>query len=50
MIICNEKEYQQALARLETIFDAKKKTPEGEEVEQLVTLIEQYENEHYPIG
>lgn len=39
-----------ALERLETIFDAKQGTKEGDELEILGILIQQYENEHFPIG
>ncbi|MCL9770199.1 helix-turn-helix domain-containing protein [Flavobacterium sp. HXWNR69] len=48
--IKNEKDYNQALERLETIFDAKPGTPESDELEVLGILIDQYENEHFPIG
>ena len=47
--IRTRKDYQQALDRLEVIFDAKKGTNEGDELEILGILIEQYENEHFPI-
>jgi len=48
--IRNEKDYQQAITRLEEIFDAKKGTEQGDELEILSILIDQYENEHFPIG
>jgi len=48
--IRNEKDYQKALARLEKIFDAKKATEEGDELEILSILIDRYENENFPIG
>ena len=48
--IKTKKDYQQALQRLEVIFDAKKETKEGDELEILGILIDQYENEHFPIG
>ena len=48
--IRNEKDYQDALDRLEDIFDAKKGTEEGDELEILSILIDQYENENFPIG
>lgn len=48
--IKNKKDYQQALARLEVIFDSKRETQEGDELEILGILINQYENEHFPIG
>jgi HTH-type transcriptional regulator/antitoxin HigA len=38
------------MERLEIIFDAKKGTEQGDELELLGILIEQYENEHFPIG
>ena len=48
--IKTEKDYNQALERLETIFDAKLGSAEGDELEVLGILIDQYENEHFPIG
>ncbi|RKQ50687.1 HTH-type transcriptional regulator/antitoxin HigA [Roseivirga pacifica] len=48
--IRNERDYQQALERLEDIFDAKMGTEEGDELEILSILIDRYENEHFPIG
>ena len=47
--IKSEQDYRQALQRLEIIFDAKLNTKEGDESEILSLLIENYENEHYPI-
>lgn len=48
--IRNEQDYQNALNRLEVIFDAKRGTEEGDELEIVSILIDQYENEHFPIG
>ncbi|MBK7883318.1 MAG: helix-turn-helix domain-containing protein [Chitinophagaceae bacterium] len=48
--IRNKKDYEQALARLEVIFDSKKGTDKGDELEILGMLIENYENEKFPIG
>ena len=48
--IRNEKDYQKALKRLEDIFDSKKGTNEGDELEILSILIDRYENENFPIG
>ena len=48
--IKTEKDYNQALERLEIIFDAKKGSPEGDELEVLGILVDQYENDHFPIG
>jgi len=47
--IKNEKDYRNALERLEIIFDAPIDTKEGDEAEILSLMIENYENEHYPI-
>tara|TARA_R110000868_G_scaffold386311_4_gene654560 strand:+ start:389 stop:784 length:396 start_codon:yes stop_codon:yes gene_type:complete len=47
--IKSEKDYRDALERLEVIFDAPIDTKEGDEAEILSLLIENYENEHYAI-
>lgn len=47
--IKTEKDYEQALQRLEVIFDADSSSKEGDEAEILSLLIENYENQHYPI-
>ena len=47
--IRTKKDYEQALERLEVIFDAKKGTDKGDELEILGMLIENYENEKFPI-
>ena len=48
--IKTKKDYEQALERLELIFDAKKGTEKGDELEILGMLIDNYENEKFPIG
>ncbi len=48
--IRNEKDYQNALKRLELIFDAKKGSKKGDELEILSILIDRYENDNFPIG
>ena len=48
--IKTRKEYQEALDRLEVIFDSKKGTAEGDELEVLGMLIEKYEDEKFPVG
>lgn len=48
--IKTKKDYQNALERLEVIFDSKQGTPCGDELEILGILIEKYEEEHFPIG
>lgn len=47
--IRTEEDYDNALARLEVIFDAPAETKAGEEAEILSLLIDNYENIHYPI-
>ena len=48
--IKTKKDYEQALVRLEKIFDAKKGTRKGDELEILGMLIDNYEMEKFPIG
>jgi HTH-type transcriptional regulator / antitoxin HigA len=48
-LIKTEKAYLKALDDLENLFDAKKGTKEGDELELLVLLIDQYELEKYPV-
>jgi len=47
--IKTENDYQEALKRLEIIFDALPNTKEGDEAEIISLLIENYENQYYPI-
>lgn len=47
--IKTQKDYKDALKRLEKIFDAKPGTKQADELEILSILIEKYENEKYPI-
>ncbi len=49
-VIKTEEDYNQALLRLEKIFDAPVNTKEGDEADLIGLLIEKYEEEHYPIG
>ena len=48
-VIKTELEYQKAIKRLEVIFDAKKGSKQGDELELLSLLIDMYEKEKYPI-
>jgi HTH-type transcriptional regulator / antitoxin HigA len=48
--IKTKKDYTRALERLETIFDAKKGSVRGNELEVLGILIDKYEESHFPIG
>ncbi len=47
--ITKESEYDQALNRIDELWGAQKGTPEGDEFEVWITLIEAYEAKHYPI-
>jgi HTH-type transcriptional regulator/antitoxin HigA len=49
-IIKTETEHKAALARIEKIFDAKSGSPEGDELELLTMLVEQYEEASVLIG
>jgi HTH-type transcriptional regulator/antitoxin HigA len=48
-LIKTEADNEAALARIEELFDAKPGTPDGEELELLVTLVELFEQKAYPI-
>ena len=48
--IKTEKDYEKSLERLEDIFDAKSGSKEGDELEVLSILIDNYEKEYYQIG
>lgn len=48
-LIRTEADYQNALERLEVIFDAKIGTPESDEADILGLLIDEYEKKYYPI-
>ena len=44
-----EADYDAALIRVDDLMDAKPDSPQGDELDILVTLIEKYEAQHYPI-
>jgi len=48
-LIKTQKDHQLALKRVEALWQAMPDTPAGDELEVLVTLIEKYETERYPI-
>jgi HTH-type transcriptional regulator/antitoxin HigA len=48
--IRNDDDLSAAFQRLELVFQAQAGTPEEDEMEILVTLIEAYEHKHFPIG
>lgn len=41
-------DHEAALAEIERLWGAKARTPEGDRLEVLATLIDAYESEHYP--
>ena len=47
--IRTEADYVAALAEIERLFDAAPSTPEGDRLDVMVTLVEAYEAQHYPI-
>ncbi len=47
--IKTEADYQAALKDIERLFDAVPNTPEGDRLEVLTTLVEAYEEQHYPV-
>jgi HTH-type transcriptional regulator/antitoxin HigA len=48
-IFKTKKDYDNAMKRMEVLFDAKKGSIEGAELLVLGILIDQYEKEHFPI-
>jgi len=48
-LIKTDSDYQQALKRLEVIFDAAIGTPESDKADVLGLIIDDYEKKHYPI-
>jgi len=49
-IIKTDNDYQSILNSIEKLMDASPDTPEGDELELLVTLVELYEEKNYPIN
>ncbi|SDD45706.1 HTH-type transcriptional regulator / antitoxin HigA [Algoriphagus faecimaris] len=47
--IKTDEDYNSALSRVEELWGARKDSPEGDELDLLVTLIESYEMKNYPI-
>ena len=48
--IRSERDYKAALNRISELMDAETDTPDGEELDALVDLVELYESEHVPMG
>ena len=44
-----EQDYLAAISRIEELWGTKKDTPEGDELDILITLVESYELKHFPI-
>lgn len=49
-IIKTEKEYEEALARIDALMDATPGSAREEELELITLLVEKYEEDHFPIG
>jgi len=47
--IKEEEDYERALRRVEQLWASPKGSPESDELDVVVTLIDAYEKEHYPI-
>ncbi len=47
--IKTEKDYNDAILRVEKLWGAKKNSPDGDELDLLCTIVEAYEMKHYPI-
>lgn len=48
--IRTKRDYERALRRIETLMDAESGTDEGDELEVLATLVDVYEEKHFPVG
>jgi HTH-type transcriptional regulator/antitoxin HigA len=48
--IRTEADYDAALSRVDALMDAQLGTPEGDELDVLVDLVELYEARHVPMG
>ena len=44
-----KRDYEAALRIIETLMTAKRGTPEGDQLDVLVTLVEAYEAKHFPL-
>lgn len=48
-LIKTEEQYQAALNRIEKLFNAKPNTPQGDELELMLLVVDHYENQKFPI-
>lgn len=49
-VIRSEEDYSKALARIDDLMDAKPGTVEMDELKFLVSIVETYEERHFPIN
>lgn len=47
--IKTQADYNEALETIDSLFDAKPNTPDGDKLDIMVTLVEAYEAEHEPV-
>lgn len=47
--IKNERDYRKALKEIDSLMDARPNTPEGDRLDVLVTLVDAWEEKHWPI-
>jgi HTH-type transcriptional regulator/antitoxin HigA len=47
--IKNERDYEEALRRVESLWESPEGSEESDELDVLATLVEAYEREHYPV-
>jgi HTH-type transcriptional regulator/antitoxin HigA len=47
--IRNARDYRRILKEIEGLMHAERDTPEGNRLDMLVTLVEAWESEHYPL-
>ena len=48
--IKTDTDYNESIKRIDDLWGSKKDTPQGDELDLLVTLVESYEMKHYPIA
>ena len=48
--IKNVADYEATLERIDKLMEAERDSPEGDELEVLVLMVDAYENTHYPIA
>jgi HTH-type transcriptional regulator/antitoxin HigA len=48
--IKTEQDYTTAISRIEKLWGSNKDSPQGDELDLLITLVEAYEMKHYPIA